>query len=154
MVSIYLLKLNSRNTRTMCNVRSKLTMKVLVWLQWRRCSGVFIVNFEQISHIAIALVVPLLNLSKPMLSGKSKMMSCQTQIKNVLFMNNAIDFTRIIWCPPELSGALFDSIYLQLQSCRVVDSLIKPILWYIRCLIFFPIPNTNITLKLGFIYNS
>ena len=42
---IYLLKVNKRNTRTMCKVCSKLTIKTLEQRQWRR-SGVFIVNFE------------------------------------------------------------------------------------------------------------
>ena len=43
--SIYLFKLNNRNTRTRCEISSKLTMKTSERrAMWRR-SGVFIVNF-------------------------------------------------------------------------------------------------------------
>ena len=62
---IYLFKLNKKNTRTMCEVCSKLTIKTT---KWRR-SGVFIVNFEQISHTV--LVFPFLTLNKKILSGKT-----------------------------------------------------------------------------------
>ena len=41
---IYLLKVKNRNTRTRCEICSKLTMKTPRRRQWRR-SGVFIVNF-------------------------------------------------------------------------------------------------------------
>ena len=51
---IYLLKVNNRNSRTRCEICSKLTIK------WRRPS-VFIVNFEHISHLV--LVFPLLTLN-------------------------------------------------------------------------------------------
>ena len=46
---IYLLKVNNRNIRTRCGICSKLTIKTPEQRQWRR-SGVFIVNFEHISH--------------------------------------------------------------------------------------------------------
>ena len=57
---------NTGNTRTMCEIFFKLTTKTLERWQWRRF-GVFTVNFEQISHIA--LVFPLLNLNKYMPAG-------------------------------------------------------------------------------------
>ena len=44
--SIYLLKVNNRNTRTSCEIYSKLTIKTPERPHWR-CSGVFIVNFER-----------------------------------------------------------------------------------------------------------
>ena len=44
---MYLLKGNNRNTRTRCEICSKLTIKTTEWRQWRRF-GVYIVNFEQI----------------------------------------------------------------------------------------------------------
>ena len=59
-VVIYLRKVNNRNTRTRCDVCSKLTIKTPEQRQWRR-SGVFIVNFEHISHLVP--VFPLLNLN-------------------------------------------------------------------------------------------
>ena len=44
-----LFKISSRNNRTMCEICSKLTRKTPERCHWRR-SGVFIVNFKQISH--------------------------------------------------------------------------------------------------------
>ena len=49
---IYMLKNNNRNTRTRCEICSKLTIKIVI----------FIVNFEHISHLA--LVFLLLTLSR------------------------------------------------------------------------------------------
>ena len=54
-------KVNNRNTRTRCEICSKLTIKTPELRQWRS-SGVFIVNFEHISHLV--LVFLLLTLSK------------------------------------------------------------------------------------------
>ena len=48
---IYLFKVNNGNTRALCEIYSKLTIKTPERRQWR--SGVFIINFEQISHIAM-----------------------------------------------------------------------------------------------------
>ena len=50
--SIYLFKFNIKNTRTMCEIWSKLTIKTPERRHWSR-SGVFIVNYEQISHIVL-----------------------------------------------------------------------------------------------------
>ena len=47
---IYLLKVNNRNTRTRCEICSKLTIKTLERCHWRSF-GVFIVNFEHISYL-------------------------------------------------------------------------------------------------------
>ena len=49
LADIYLFKFNHENTRTMYEIRSKLTKKIP---EWRQCySCVFIITFEQISHI-------------------------------------------------------------------------------------------------------
>ena len=53
---IYLLKVNGRNTRTRCEICSKLTIKTLKRQQWTR-SGVFTVNFEHISHLALVFLL-------------------------------------------------------------------------------------------------
>ena len=58
---IYLLKVNNRNTRTRCEICSKLTIKTPERRHWRR-SGVFIVTFEHISRLF--LVFLLLTLSR------------------------------------------------------------------------------------------
>ena len=46
----YLLKVNNKITRKMCEIFSKLIIKILDLGQWCR-SRVFIVNFERISHL-------------------------------------------------------------------------------------------------------
>ena len=53
---IYLLKVSNGNTRARCDICSKLTIKTLERLQWRR-SGVFIVNFEHISHLVLIFLL-------------------------------------------------------------------------------------------------
>ena len=50
-VGIYLLKVNNRNTRTRCEICSKLTSVV------KRRSGVFIVNSEHISHLVLVFLL-------------------------------------------------------------------------------------------------
>ena len=57
----YLLKLNNRKTRTRCELCSKLTLKTPERRQWR-LSGVFIVNFEHISHLALLSLLLILNM--------------------------------------------------------------------------------------------
>ena len=47
-VGIYMLKVNNGNTRTRCEICSKLTIKTPERRHWRRF-GVFIVNFEQVN---------------------------------------------------------------------------------------------------------
>ena len=66
-VSIYLFKVNNKNTKTKCENCSKVTVKAPERRQWQRF-GVFIVNFEQIS--LFYLVFPLLTLNKKMMDGK------------------------------------------------------------------------------------
>ena len=63
----YMFKVNSRNTRTRCEICSKVTIQTQERRHWRR-SGVFIVNFEHISHLA--LVFLLLTLSWKMPTGE------------------------------------------------------------------------------------
>ena len=54
-VGIYLFKVNNRNTGTVWNM-FKINIKTPERSQWRR-SGVFIVNFKQISHIVLVSIV-------------------------------------------------------------------------------------------------
>ena len=48
--SKYLFKVSKRNTRRRSKIKYKLTIKRLEQCHWR-CSGLFIFNFEHISHI-------------------------------------------------------------------------------------------------------
>ena len=54
---IYLFKVNNRNTRTRCEICSKLRIKTP-----ERRSGVFIVNFENISHLVLVFLLLTLNM--------------------------------------------------------------------------------------------
>ena len=57
----YIFKVSNRNTRTRCDICSKLTIKTPERHHWRRF-GIFSVNFEHISHLV--LVFLLLTLSR------------------------------------------------------------------------------------------
>ena len=59
---VYLLKVNNKNTKTRCEICSKLTIKAL--RHWRH-SGVFVVNFEHISHLALVFLLLTLNKQLP-----------------------------------------------------------------------------------------
>ena len=58
---IYLLKVNNRNSRTRCEICSKLTIKIPERRQWRR-SGIFLVNFEHILHLVLVFLLLTLNM--------------------------------------------------------------------------------------------
>ena len=63
---IYLLKVNNRNTRTRCEICLKLTINVPELRHWRH-SGIIIVNFEHISHLAVVFLS--LNLNRLLPAG-------------------------------------------------------------------------------------
>ena len=65
-VDFYLIKVSNESTRKMCELWWNITIKTLEQHHWRR-SGVFIVHFEQTSHIF--LVFSLLILNKYMPTG-------------------------------------------------------------------------------------
>ena len=53
--NIYLLKVNSSNTRKSCETCSKLTIKIPERHHWH-CSVVFIVNFKHVSHLVFVFL--------------------------------------------------------------------------------------------------
>ena len=55
LADMYLLRVNNRNTKTRCEICSKLTIKTPERCCWHR-SSVFIVNFEDISHPILAFL--------------------------------------------------------------------------------------------------
>ena len=57
----YMFKVNNRDTRTRCEICSKITIKTPEQRHWRR-SGVFIVKFKHITNLV--LVFLLLTLSR------------------------------------------------------------------------------------------
>ena len=89
--SIYLFKISIRNTRTMCEICSKLTLKTSEWRHWL-CSGVSIASFENISYIVLGF--PLLTLNKWMLTGRtillclSQKQCCYTVLERCAIRNN------------------------------------------------------------------
>ena len=64
LAGIYLLKVNIRNARRRCEICSKLIIKTAEWRHWRR-SGVFIINFEDISHLVLVFILLNLNMQLP-----------------------------------------------------------------------------------------
>ena len=88
---------NRRNTRTRCEICSKSTIKTPERRQWRR-SGVFIVNFEHISHLV--LVFLLLPLSRQIPAGKYEKRTSSSFWVNLEFSVNFIcllyPFQRIV----------------------------------------------------------
>ena len=56
LASIYLLKVINRNSRTRCEICSKLEIIIPERRQWRR-SGIFIVNFEYVSHLVLVFLL-------------------------------------------------------------------------------------------------
>ena len=58
---IYLLKVNNRNVRTRWKIYSILTIKTPEWRQWYRF-GVFIINFEHVSHLVVVFLLLILNM--------------------------------------------------------------------------------------------
>ena len=58
-VGIYLLKVNNRNTRTRCEMCSKLTIKTFdIWTYFTPCSRVSIVNFKHVNAGYVRLILP------------------------------------------------------------------------------------------------
>ena len=55
LIDIYLSKVNDRNNRAWCKISTKLTIKSSERRHWC-CFGVFTVNFEYISHLALAFL--------------------------------------------------------------------------------------------------
>ena len=55
------LKVNDRNTRTRCEICSNLAIKTPELCHLRR-SGVFIVNFEHVSHLVLLFLLLTLNM--------------------------------------------------------------------------------------------
>ena len=58
---IYLLRINNGNTRTRCEIFSKLTTKTPERRHWHR-SAFFIINFERISHLVLLFLLLTLNM--------------------------------------------------------------------------------------------
>ena len=92
LADIYLFKFNHENTRTMYEIRSKLTKKIP---EWRQCySCVFIITFEQISHIFDVFIVN----SEQVSTGRVG--DCSASVRELqLSHTKALDFLSILKFP-------------------------------------------------------
>ena len=63
-VGIYLVIVSNKNSRTMCEICPKLTIKTPERHQWHGL-GVFIFNFEYISHLVLVFLLLTLNTQLP-----------------------------------------------------------------------------------------
>ena len=96
-VGIYLLKVNNRNTRTRCEVCSKLTIKTPELCQWRH-SGVFIVNFKHISPLVLVFLLLTLNMQLP--AGFRPISVEANCLEDFLFDEELSNFfNQYIWIP-------------------------------------------------------
>ena len=77
-------QVNYRNIRKRCEMCSKLTIKTPKPRQWHR-SGVFIVNFEHISHFVLVLLLLALNMSLP--AGPDLMSSVILEVNVIMKLN-------------------------------------------------------------------
>ena len=59
----YMFKVNNRNTRTRCEICSTLTIKIPE--RRRSRSGIFVINFEHISHLVLVYLLLTLNMYLP-----------------------------------------------------------------------------------------
>ena len=92
------------NTRTRCKICSKLTIKTPERRHWRR-SSVFIVNFEDISHLVLVLLLATLNMEFP--EGKGlELVSLPCFVhdfwRKVFLLLYSINWTKIL-----LSGSFY-----------------------------------------------
>ena len=102
----YKLKVNNKNTKTSCEICSKLTIKTPERRQGRR-SGVFIVNFEHTSHLVLEfLLLTLQVIAGWVMSLIVKAAHCYP--KEYLFQKFASHTYRVI----DIYNCLFDTPYI------------------------------------------
>ena len=119
-VNIYLYK--NKNTRKRSKISSKLTINTAERRNWRR-SGVFIVNFEYISHLF--LVFLLLTLNKQLLLGYV----IQNTIRNhfLIFRSRAFQTDRLAKFWQEIQDNLmYHFVFLDRMDCSWPNSRILP----------------------------
>ena len=90
----YMFKVNNRNTRTRCEICSKLTIKTPERRQWRH-SDIFVVNFEHISHFVVVFL--LLTLTRWMSAGYALVKWLSSGIYFNPFMYNVEKWLNIHW---------------------------------------------------------
>ena len=109
----YMFKVNYKNTRTRCEMCSKLAIKTPERHQWH-CSGVFIVNFELISHLV--LVFLLLSLNENFSIRQIRLQRNKTsQLKD----KNFIPFRTLKWSLIHETNSQKSKIHLIIYFCSI-----------------------------------
>ena len=125
----YLLKVNNRNTRTRCEICSKLTIKTPERRQWHRF-GVFIDNFEHIAHPALVFLLLTLKMQLP--AGIKLFCFClllKTRFlmqKNLFSTCNVMNLIYQLCTSPSASVPSSFSEMMQLYGKKVIPERRKP----------------------------
>ena len=120
-MGIYLLNVNNRNTRTRCEICSKLTIKTPVRRYWRR-SGVFVVKFKPISHLV--LVFLLLTLNRYMPTGMTTFVDFKKQPPEVLCKESCSLELRKFHRKTPVLESLFNRI-TGLKGCKFIKKRLQ-----------------------------
>ena len=99
-------KVSNRNTRTWCEICSKLTINTPERRHWRR-SGVFIVNFEHILHLVLVLLF--LTLSRLMPAGISSKNTATLSVLIKWFSMKSLIFCFSLVLTTIWVGGIFDT---------------------------------------------
>ena len=119
------LKVTNRNTITRCEICSKLTIKTTERCYWRR-SGVFIVNFEHISHLVLVFLMLTLNMYWLQSFGKHFAIMCEINFRGslplVLYQKVILkNFAKFTEKPLRWSLLLIKlRVYILVHSCFAV----------------------------------
>ena len=85
-----MVKVNDKNTKTMCETCSELTMSELEWRYWY-CSGDFIVNFQPVLHLFLVLLLFSFNMQMSTSWGfTSSRCSCNIGTRKLISSANII----------------------------------------------------------------
>ena len=112
-----MLKVNNRNTRTRGEICSNLTIKIPERRQRR--SGIFIVNFEHISHLVLASLLPTLNY---------RLWSCLKKVNDTVETECGKSFTNVVLWSDGM-GAQFRSKFI-FQLIAGTMFLNKSLCWF------------------------
>ena len=86
--NIFSFEVNNRSPIKRCEICSKLTIKTLELRHWRR-SGVFIVNFEHISHFVLVFLLLIVN--------KKRLVGFRIKTQNMYLKKLFLFFEKEMW---------------------------------------------------------
>ena len=116
-----MLKVNNRNTRTRCEICSKLTIKTPERRQWRR-SGVFIVNFEHISHLVLMFLLLTLVTSENYVKNLfKKHRHCQEYQINFMILKKNLLFNAAV--KSQFNNCILASMFCLRTSSNMINKV-------------------------------